>query len=114
MTLNQFTIGTEGVSSQLLEFLKSVQPGDRLKLELDNGVSKIEGCLIVDEMTSDRLAARVKIKGGQSIGGSEDMDEDYEDSEGEDEGEDDAPRSAPKSGAGASVAAVLGLQSKTA
>jgi hypothetical protein len=104
MTLNQFTIGTEGAGAELLEFLKTVQPGDRLKLQLDNGVSKIEGTLLVDEHTDDRLAARVKMKGGQTIGGVDDMEDDGEEDEG-------AAVPAPKSGAGASAAAVLGLKS---
>lgn len=104
MNLNQFTIGTEDAGAELIEFLKNVQPGDRLKLRINNGVSELEGTLIVDEHTGDRLAARVKMKGGQALGGREDMDEDADD---EDSSE---PQPAPKSGAGASAAAVLGLQ----
>lgn len=103
MTLNQFTIGTEGAAAELLEFLKSVQPGDRIKLSLDNGVSKIDGVLLVDEHTGDRLAARVKMKGGQSLGGCEDADD-------EDNDEPEAAATPPKSGTGASVAAALGLK----
>lgn len=98
MTLNQFTIGTKDVAASLVEFLKNVEPGSRIKLTLDNGVSQIAGELIVDETGDDRLAARVKLEGGQDLGGIES------------DSDDAAP--APKSGAGSSVMAALGLDGK--
>ena len=108
MTSNQFTIGTEGAGTELLEFLKNVQPGARLTITIGNGVSTIDGELLVDEQTSDRLAARVKLNGGQSIGGGDDSEDDDEGSD-DAENDDAAPAPIPKSGTGASAAAVLGL-----
>ena len=104
MTPNQFTVGMEDVGAPMLEFFKNAQPGSRIKITLDNGVSTLGGELIVDENTSDRVAARVKLEGGQSLGGCEGMEDD--------EAEDAPPAEAPKTGTGASVMAALGLGGK--
>lgn len=100
MTPNTFVIGTKDVGAVLVEFLKNVEPGGRIKLTLDNGVSQIGGELIVDENAEgDRMSARIKMEGGQDLGGCE---------ESEDEAAEEAAP-APKAGTGSSVMAALGL-----
>lgn len=99
MSLNQFTLGKEGAGADLLEFLAGLEPGSKVKLTLDNGVSKAEGEWIIDEALADRAAGRVKMEGGQDLGGVESEDDDEKD---------DAAYKKPKAGeAGAAALAVL-------
>ncbi len=99
MTLNQFTLGKDGAGAALKEFLAGLEPGTKLKLTLDNGVSKAEGEWIVDEALADRVAGRVKMEGGQDLGGAE---------MGEENDEEDSPKKKPAAAeAGAAALAVL-------